>query len=117
MTPVDEGSASPSAGPPQARLDRLGGSDAVIRGRGAVYSVEHETRYAYTAPVSQSWQLARLTPRKGQFIITEHDHGVARVILPVPSAISKGILRENTGNRYKSRLHNAFNAISAARTA
>ncbi len=25
--------------------------------------VEHETRYAYTAPVSQSWQLARLTPR------------------------------------------------------
>ncbi|WP_372524911.1 transglutaminase N-terminal domain-containing protein [Piscinibacter sp.] len=27
------------------------------------YSVEHETRYAYTTPVSQSWQLARLTPR------------------------------------------------------
>ena len=27
------------------------------------YNVEHETRYAYTAPVSQSWQLARLTPR------------------------------------------------------
>ena len=27
------------------------------------YSVVHETRYAYTAPVSQSWQLARLTPR------------------------------------------------------
>src|SRR5204863_1350844 len=27
------------------------------------YSVEHETRYAYTAPVSQSWQLARLKPR------------------------------------------------------
>ncbi len=27
------------------------------------YSVAHETRYAYTAPVSQSWQLARLTPR------------------------------------------------------
>ena len=27
------------------------------------YIVEHETRYAYTAPVSQSWQLARLTPR------------------------------------------------------
>ncbi len=27
------------------------------------YLVEHETRYAYTAPVSQSWQLARLTPR------------------------------------------------------
>jgi transglutaminase-like putative cysteine protease len=28
------------------------------------YTVHHETRYAYTAPVSQSWQLARLTPRR-----------------------------------------------------
>jgi transglutaminase-like putative cysteine protease len=27
------------------------------------YRVEHETRYAYAAPVSQSWQLARLSPR------------------------------------------------------
>lgn len=27
------------------------------------FRVEHETRYAYDAPVSQSWQLARLTPR------------------------------------------------------
>ncbi len=27
------------------------------------YTVQHQTRYAYTAPVSQSWQLARLTPR------------------------------------------------------
>jgi len=27
------------------------------------YRVEHDTSYAYTAPVSQSWQLARLTPR------------------------------------------------------
>lgn len=27
------------------------------------YTVHHSTRYAYTAPVSQSWQLARLTPR------------------------------------------------------
>ncbi|MFM9914281.1 MAG: transglutaminase N-terminal domain-containing protein [Rhizobacter sp.] len=27
------------------------------------YTVEHETRYSYTAPVSQSWQLGRLTPR------------------------------------------------------
>jgi transglutaminase-like putative cysteine protease len=26
------------------------------------YSVEHETRYAYRVPVSQSWQLAHLTP-------------------------------------------------------
>ena len=29
----------------------------------ARYRVEHASRYAYTAPVSQSWQLARLTPR------------------------------------------------------
>ena len=29
----------------------------------ARYRIEHESRYAYTAPVSQSWQLARLTPR------------------------------------------------------
>ena len=29
----------------------------------ARFYIEHETRYAYTAPVSQSWQLARLTPR------------------------------------------------------
>jgi transglutaminase-like putative cysteine protease len=28
------------------------------------YTVEHETRYAYATPVSQSWQLARLTPRR-----------------------------------------------------
>jgi transglutaminase-like putative cysteine protease len=27
------------------------------------YTVEHETRYAYRAPVAQSWQLAHLTPR------------------------------------------------------
>ena len=29
-----------------------------------VYAVEHETRYAYRVPVSQSWQLAHLTPRE-----------------------------------------------------
>ena len=30
----------------------------------ARYRVEHETRYAYRAPVSQSWQLAHLSPRQ-----------------------------------------------------
>jgi glycerol-3-phosphate dehydrogenase len=34
----------------------------------------------------------QLTPRKGQFIIVEEDHGVSQIILPVPSRISKGIL-------------------------
>src|SRR5664280_1105975 len=29
----------------------------------ARYTVDHETRYAYRVPVSQSWQLAHLTPR------------------------------------------------------
>jgi glycerol-3-phosphate dehydrogenase len=33
-----------------------------------------------------------LTPRKGQFMIVEEDHGVSQIILPVPSRISKGIL-------------------------
>ena len=33
-----------------------------------------------------------LTPRKGQFIIIEEDHGVSQIILPVPTRISKGIL-------------------------
>jgi transglutaminase-like putative cysteine protease len=28
------------------------------------YTVEHETRYAYRVPVSQSWQMAHLTPRE-----------------------------------------------------
>lgn len=27
------------------------------------YTIDHETRYRYDAPVSQSWQIARLTPR------------------------------------------------------
>jgi transglutaminase-like putative cysteine protease len=30
----------------------------------ARYAVEHGTHYVYTAPVSQSWQIARLTPRR-----------------------------------------------------
>lgn len=28
------------------------------------YRVEHQTHYTYTAPVSQSWQVARMTPRE-----------------------------------------------------
>ena len=31
---------------------------------GAHYVVEHDTHYAYRVPVSQSWQLAHLTPRE-----------------------------------------------------
>ena len=37
---------------------KLGGAAKPLR-----FHVEHETRYDYTAAVSQSWQLARLTPR------------------------------------------------------
>lgn len=42
--------------------------------KGRRYKVEHETRYAYDAPVSQSWQLARLTPRElpWQKLLTHH---------------------------------------------
>ena len=35
----------------------------------------------------------------------------------IDRAITKGILRENTGNRYKSRLSLAYNALRAAKTA
>src|SRR3954470_9849959 len=38
--------------------DMVGDTETFVR-----YRVEHDTHYAYTAPVSQSWQLARLTPR------------------------------------------------------
>jgi len=34
----------------------------------------------------------QITPRKGQFIITEDDLGIGQIVLPVPSKISKGIL-------------------------
>jgi glycerol-3-phosphate dehydrogenase len=33
-----------------------------------------------------------LTPRKGEFLITEEEIGVGQIILPVPSKITKGIL-------------------------
>lgn len=33
-----------------------------------------------------------ITPRKGQFIITEEDHGIGQIVLPVPNPVSKGIL-------------------------
>jgi small subunit ribosomal protein S20 len=32
----------------------------------------------------------------------------------IDQAISKGVLHENTGNRYKSRLSLAFNGVKAA---
>src|SRR5262252_3294850 len=32
----------------------------------------------------------------------------------IDQAIAKGVLHENTGNRYKSRLHVAFNSVKAA---
>ena len=35
----------------------------------------------------------------------------------IDRAITKGVLRENTGNRYKSRLSLAYNALRAPKTA
>jgi len=45
------------------------------------YHVDHLTRYVYTAPVSQSWQLARLSPRTlpGQKLLSHTLH-----VDPVP---------------------------------
>jgi transglutaminase-like putative cysteine protease len=45
------------------------------------YRVEHNTHYAYTAPVSQSWQLARLTPRS---LAWQQLHAHKLVIEPPP---------------------------------
>jgi transglutaminase-like putative cysteine protease len=49
----------------QAHSQAQSQSQSISGGHGAFerYAVEHITRYAYTAPVSQSWQLAHLVPR------------------------------------------------------
>jgi transglutaminase-like putative cysteine protease len=47
----------------------------------ARYRVEHETRYAYRAPVSQSWQLAHLSPRE---LPWQHVHAHELRIDPAP---------------------------------
>ena len=65
---------------------------------GQRYTVEHETRYIYTAPVSQSWQLARANTRIGQgtlhsSLISPHVHSLA---------VSKD------GNRDSPRVYRAF---------
>ena len=49
--------------------------------RGNRYRVEHDTRYLYAASVSQSWQLARLTPRE---LPWQQMHGCAIEIDPTP---------------------------------
>ena len=52
-------SSSPSQSQSQSQSQSIsGGHHAVER-----YAVEHLTRYAYTAPVSQSWQLLHMVPR------------------------------------------------------
>ena len=55
MEPIQSQSQSQGPLPPLPALRRMPTSER--------YSVEHVTRYAYTAPVSQSWQLAHLLPR------------------------------------------------------
>lgn len=57
------------------------------------YAIEHETRYAYTAPVSQSWQLARLTPRSLPWQTT-----VAHALQIDPPADERHDARDNFGN-------------------
>jgi len=67
MAPLPEGHGTPHADRQQAqqqtRQPMQPAAPVPAASGPARYVVEHETRYAYTAPVSQSWQLARLTPR------------------------------------------------------
>jgi transglutaminase-like putative cysteine protease len=57
MTPMDQSQSQQSQSQSQSQ-SITGARPAAER-----YAVEHETRYVYTAPVSQSWQLAHLVPR------------------------------------------------------
>jgi len=69
MTPMEPMTPSPSQGQSQSqtqtRTQTQTQAPRVPAAGGAIerYAVEHLTRYAYTAPVSQSWQLAHLVPR------------------------------------------------------
>ena len=68
-------------------MSALAVADADATGAVAQYRVEHTTRYAYRAPVPQSWQLAHLTPRRlaWQRLVS---HAIA--IEPAPDARSDG---------------------------
>jgi glycerol-3-phosphate dehydrogenase len=63
-------------------------------------NLEIMTRYVVNAAGAYSDQIARLigdesfliTPRKGQFVLTEEPIEISQVILPVPTAKSKGTL-------------------------
>jgi transglutaminase-like putative cysteine protease len=57
MTPMDQSQSQSQQSQSQSQ-SITGALPAAER-----YAVEHETRYVYTAPVSQSWQLAHLVPR------------------------------------------------------
>ena len=59
MTPLTPMEQSQSQSQTQTQ-SMSGGARRVVLER---YAVEHLTRYAYTAPVSQSWQLLHLVPR------------------------------------------------------
>jgi transglutaminase-like putative cysteine protease len=65
MTPLTPMEQSQSQSQTQAQTQTQsqsmpGGARRIVLER---YAVEHLTRYAYTAPVSQSWQLLHLVPR------------------------------------------------------
>jgi small subunit ribosomal protein S20 len=62
----------------------------------------------------------RTMMRKLRTAITAGDATAAGNLLnptlsAIDRAISKGVLHENTGNRYKSRLTTAFNGVKAAK--
>ncbi len=63
----------------------------------------------------------RTLMRRLRLAITASDPTAARNLLQptmsaIDQAISKGVLHENTGNRYKSRLTFAYNGIKAKST-
>lgn len=71
------------------------------------YRVEHETRYTYSAPVSQSWQLARLTPRA---LPWQQVHACELHIDPPPDELLT--LRDSFGNTVTHfGLHGAHRAL------
>jgi transglutaminase-like putative cysteine protease len=59
QTQTQSQSQSQGQGQSQAPLQASRSGPTVVER----YAIEHLTRYAYTAPVSQSWQLAHLVPR------------------------------------------------------
>jgi transglutaminase-like putative cysteine protease len=60
LTPMEQSQSQSQTQTQTQSQSMSGGARRIVLER---YAVEHLTRYAYTAPVSQSWQLLHLVPR------------------------------------------------------